>query len=66
MRCFLPGNFLATPWRLPALMVLRPFLTVEVEVAVQLLYRYVYIKLLVFAVLTGLFFGVEKKALHVF
>jgi hypothetical protein len=45
---------------------MRPFLKVEVEVAVQLLYRYLYEKLHTFAVLTGLFFGVAKKALHVF
>ena len=37
---------------------------VEVEVEVQLLYRYLYKKLHTFAVLTGFFFGVEKKALQ--
>jgi hypothetical protein len=39
---------------------IRPFLTVKVEVAVQLLYRYLY-KLLIFAVLTV---EVEVAALH--
>jgi hypothetical protein len=41
---------------------MRPFLTVEVEVAVQLLYRYLYKKLHTFAILTGLFRGREKSS----